>query len=134
MDTPEMINDEETVRGLQSLRLFAVDPRNWYVEGGPVPGCDPRHVRDLLVTAPSNDEKFHYRVVFSITVHEGVAYRHTSVSANDGDAIPAQVPVESFCKLLGYEGTYADWGVGESELHRNVRVVIQPVGPAGAPC
>ncbi len=134
-------NEVEAQSALRSLRKFAEKPENVYrpepgLKSGPGvkgPGDDKRFrrsigFRELHDPALPNA----LRVVFTITVSDGIEWRHLSVSAKRGDP-PFHMVQQLVLPALGFRGGLKDCVVNRQE-QADFRpfIVAQPLRPAAA--
>ena len=97
-----------------------------------IPGHDDRFVRYLEAVTATDRTKRIFRVVFSITKHQGLYYRQLSVSIHGGVSkkrMPNPDFMTTVAKLLGFVGELGDWqmNVRDKDKIPNVEF-IQPYG------
>jgi hypothetical protein len=127
-----IIFDKKLEDDISSLAEWASKPENWYDieafmrgEGKP-PGDDKRYERIIGLVGQM-------RCVFSWTVFcsKKELYRHLSISVSDPKRIPSPTMSFEIARMLGFIGSYQDWGIGEGlsnppGAHRNI-VILQQI-------
>lgn len=103
MKVRPLVIDDEALKRIGELLVFANKRENWYLvangrAGSPPPGDDPRYVAHF---------KFGYRAVFSVTssAREGL-FRHLTVSVNTNQPglYPGVEAVWEIARQFGFTG------------------------------